>query len=403
MKKARTGSGATMSNEPKRNTINTLIEFPILIRSVAVHKKYEATLPAPLYPVVAPDELVGIEIEVENIPYPHQFQYYWKGKQDGSLRNHGIEYTSIPLRTEQVEYALDHWNKYIKENNNPTFSQRTSLHVHLNVQNMTWDEIENLVLLYVIFERHFFLQTNQDREHSIFCVPLYKVDNLCNLLPIQQVSPRWNKYAALNLSTITGEGESPRFGTIEFRHLHGTSNPAEIVPWINNIMRLKKQAMAMESGSVIKLLETMNTTSEYLALYTQTFGEQARPQAMQKADFEYCITMAKLGLFGKLHEHAGSTTISTVWKKYTKLRKKPKPFATLKQAATAQATYDDEEEDHNPDEEPYDPLWAPPPPNLNNIPAADLIAMLATNHQQANQPQPNPWFGTNTNPPPGAI
>ena len=402
MKKARTGSGATMSNEPKRNTINTLIEFPILIRSVAVHKKYEATLPAPLYPVVAPDELVGIEIEVENIPYPYQFQYYWKGKQDGSLRNHGIEYTSIPLRTEQVEYALDHWNKYIKENNNPTFSQRTSLHVHLNVQNMTWDEIENLVLLYVIFERHFFLQTNQDREHSIFCVPLYKVDNLCNLLPIQEVSPRWNKYAALNLSTITGEGESPRFGTIEFRHLHGTSNPAEIVPWINNIMRLKKQAMAMESGSVMKLLETMNTTSEYLALYTQTFGEQAKPQAMQKADFEYCITMAKLGLFGKLHEHAGSTTISTVWKKYTKLWKKPKPFSATIEAVNTTNQWD-EEEDHNPDEEPYDPLWAPPPPNLNNIPAADLIAMLATNHQQANQPQPHPWFGTNTNPPPGAI
>jgi len=108
-------------------------------------------------------------------------------------------------------------------------------------------------------------------------------------------------------------------------------------------------------------------------------------------------------LFGKLHEHAGSTTISTVWKKYTKLRKKPKPFATLKQTATAQVTYDDEEEDHHPDEEPYDPFWAPPQPNINNIPPADLIAMLGTNHQQANQPQPNPWFGTNTNPPPGAI
>lgn len=375
-----------MSNEPKRNPINTLIEFPQLIRSVAIHKKHEAQQPALVYPVVSPSELVGIEIEVENIEYPYQYPLYWRGKQDGSLRNNGCEYASIPLQVQQVEYALDYWNKFIREKNNPKFTQRTSLHVHMNVQNMTWDEIENLVLLYVIFERHFFLQTNQDREHSIFCVPLYKVDNLCNLLPIQQVSPRWNKYAALNLSTITGEGESPKFGTIEFRHFHGTSDPAEIVPWINNLMRLKKQAMSMAPGSVIKLLETLNTTSEYMALYTQTFGEQAQPQAMQKADFEYCITMAKLGLFGKLHEHSGTVVHSITWKKYMKKRKTPKmTFAIPKE-------YNEPEE---PDEDWDEPQTAIHPPYTEQeLQTIQNLTAAINQQQQGNQPQPNtnPWF-----------
>jgi hypothetical protein len=45
------------------------------------------------------------------------------------------------------------------------------------------------------------------------------------------------------------------------------------------------------------MLETMNSTSAYLGLYTKIFGDYAKPWAMQKEDFEYCITMTKLALF----------------------------------------------------------------------------------------------------------
>lgn len=321
MKKVKTGMRAMTSDKPVRNVIAKNHDFPQLVRSLSVHKLFEKGLQPRQYFIYSEDELLGIEIEVEGIRYPETFQYYWKHKADGSLRNYGAEYASIPLRADQVEYALNHWNECIIKNNKPNFSQRTSTHVHLNVRDMTWEEIENMVLLYMIFERHFFLQTNQDREHSIFCVPIYKTDKTCVVLPIDQCSHNWNKYAALNLCTILG-GESPMFGTIEFRHMHGTSDPSVLIPWINNILRLKAQALCMPAGEVRKLLETMNTTSEYLGLYTQTFGSQARPAAMQKADFEYCITMTKLGIFCPTSRYLMADGTCLAVQKYDKHSKK---------------------------------------------------------------------------------
>lgn len=329
MKKATTGTRVIKSDKPIRNVIAKQYDFQHLIRNLNTHKNFEKTLPPRSYNMVVDDELLGIEIEVEGIRYPENFQHYWKHKTDGSLRNYGAEYASIPLRADQVEYALKHWNELITKNNNPSFSQRTSTHIHLNVRDMTWEEIENLVLLYMIFERHFFLQTNQDREHSIFCVPLYKTDAASKLQPIEYCSGIWNKYAALNLCTILG-GESPMFGTIEFRHMHGTSNPDVLIPWINNILRLKAQALSMPTGEVRKRLETMNTTSEYLGLYTQTFGEQARPAAMQKADFEYCITMTKLGIFCPTTQYSmADGTCLTTQKYYNHYKNKTKVKPTL--------------------------------------------------------------------------
>jgi hypothetical protein len=320
MKKVKTGMQAMTSDKPIRNVIAKQYDFATLTRGVAVHRRFESTLPPRKHNIYSEEELLGIEIEVEGIHYVEAFQYYWKHKADGSLRNNGVEYASIPLRADQVEYALNHWNELIIKNNNPQFSQRTSTHIHLNVRDMTWEEIENMVLLYMIFERHFFLQTNQDREHSIFCVPLYKTDKAAQLQPIECCSSYWNKYAALNLCTILG-GESPMFGTIEFRHMHGTSDPDVLIPWINNILRLKAQALHMQPGEVRKLLETINTTSEYLGLYTQIFGEQARPADMQKADFEYCITMTKLGIFCPTSRYLMADSTCLAVQKYNNLYK----------------------------------------------------------------------------------
>jgi hypothetical protein len=250
-------------------------------------------------PVVSPDELVGIEIELEGIRYPVNPEYYWKSKTDGSLRNHGVEYASIPLMAYQVEYAMKYFQDFIQLKNHPVFSPRTSVHIHMNVRNMTWSEIEVFVLLYSIFERHFFMQTTKERERGIFCVPIYKTDLLDKLMPIENVSHYWNKYAAINLCTITGNGDMPAFGTIEFRHMHGTMDEKVIVDWVNNIHTLKKAAMKYTLEDVYEMLETMNSTSAYLGLYTKIFGDYAKPWAMQKEDFEYCITMTKLALFTK--------------------------------------------------------------------------------------------------------
>lgn len=284
----------------KQPTLNDILKYGTLIRNITAHRQLEKTLPPRTIPVLSPDELVGIEIEMENIRNPFNPEYYWKYKQDGSLRNKGAEFASIPLMGNQIEYAL----KYLKHNlevyqNEPNFSSRTSVHVHLNVRDMTWEEVRALVILYCIFERHFFLQTKKEREQSIFCVPLYKTNYIEKFTPTLEDFNcyRWSKYCALNLIPIFGDGNTPKYGTIEFRHLHGTLDPEVIINWINNIYALKKAAQQLSVDELINKIRTMNTTSSYMELYTQIFTNMQQFDKVSKKDFEYCISILKLGLF----------------------------------------------------------------------------------------------------------
>lgn len=306
---------------PKYITIADVVPFTQLNRGITKHKAFENIYGKQhTMPVDHPNDLVGIEIEVEGLQAPPYLDYYWNHKTDGSLRNYGAEYASIPLRAEQVETALWYLKKSVIEShsrNLPSFSPRTSTHVHVNVRDLSWEHIYNFVLLYAIFERHFFLQTNKERERGIFCVPLYRTDMLRKLKPIEDCSGHWYKYAAINLCTIIGSGDMKAFGTIEFRHMHGTWDAETLVPWINNILTLKKAAKQFVPGEIEELLKSMNTTSTYLGLYTKIFGMYARTKDMQKADFEYCITMVKLALFSNPRTYGQRE--SSFYKKYNAL------------------------------------------------------------------------------------
>ena len=187
--------------------LGKLYGYPALNVRKAVHKTYEDTHPI-AYPmhIAEPQALIGIEVEVENMwkqaPAP---ELYWDAKEDHSLRNNGLEFTSIPLRGYQIEYALDYLNMLIKNSGNePDFSPRTSIHVHLNVRDMTWSQLKVLVLLYSIFERHFFHIAGTKRESSVFCVPLYKSVKHSTLSKLEHITTMWSKYNALNLGTVMG-------------------------------------------------------------------------------------------------------------------------------------------------------------------------------------------------------
>lgn len=242
--------------------------------------------------------LLGIEIEVENVKNNTGGPpLYWTSKKDGSLRNNGQEFTSIPLQAKQVPHAIEHLQDYL-DTDELDFSPRTSVHMHLNVRDLTWDEVKTLILLYAMFERHFFHIAGTKRESSIYCVPLYKTDQLKALRTIETNTNKWHKYSALNVGTILGNDDVPRFGTIEFRHLYGTLNTAILYPWIDNILCLKKATKKYNYTQLVESLKTLNSTSEYIAMYQDVFGEYANLKAMNKYDFEHCITEIKQALFG---------------------------------------------------------------------------------------------------------
>ena len=242
--------------------------------------------------------MVGIEIEVENITNSLHPLAYWDIKADGSLRNNGVELVSVPLQIKQVQLALEHVYNVLTANNKPDFSNRTSVHIHVNCRDLTQNQIYNFILLYALFEKHFYSLAGNKRMNSIFCVPLFRTNQL-NVLDnvVYGLSSNWHKYCGINLLPLYHNQITQGYGTIEFRHLYGTSNQREILEWINDILCLRKYACEISKDDLLKNIKEMNTTSSYISLYSQVFAK-GRKVLSNKKDFEECVSNIKRELFG---------------------------------------------------------------------------------------------------------
>lgn len=183
----------------------------------------------------------GLECEIEAIPKNKYAGYsIFAIKEDGSLRNGGAEYVSIPERRDLLaaEFkALQDWLKldYSKD----PFSHRTSVHVHVNVASLTARQAKNMLLLYALFEEFFFSMVKPERRANIHCVPLTET-HLPSLYhkDISFIAARWSKYSALNLCRLAD------LGTFEFRHHHGTGDVGAIETWLkvlDNLWTLSRQ------------------------------------------------------------------------------------------------------------------------------------------------------------------
>ena len=211
--------------------------------------------------------LLGIEVEVENIKNPVSIEQLWAGKEDGSLRNYGVEFISYPSPAEYAPALFDVLLQEIKRQDTPIFSKRTSIHVHVNVQDISLEQLKSFLILYLCFEKLFFKYAGEERENSIFCVPISQagyVGIIKNLLNVQEdryhimdILNNWHKYTSMNLRTIK------RLGTVEFRHLHGTDNQEIFTGWVKLITSLKEKARNTNLVDLYSSIKDLNTNSQY--------------------------------------------------------------------------------------------------------------------------------------------
>lgn len=298
-------SNAKVPKAPSPNTnSNSLLQDIVKYKAMTLRKNesiaFEKTYTLKEKPMewCTTQGMVGIEIEVENITTSLHPLAYWDIKADGSLRNNGVELVSVPLQIKQVQLALEHIYSVLTANNKPDFSNRTSVHIHVNCRDLTQNQIYNFILLYALFEKHFYSLAGNKRMNSIFCVPLFRTNQL-NVLDnvIYGLSPSWHKYCGINLLPLYQNSVTQGYGTIEFRHLYGTSNQREILEWINDIMCLRKYACEVSKDDLLKNIKEMNTTSSYISLYSQVFAK-GRKVLSNKKDFEECVSNIKRELFG---------------------------------------------------------------------------------------------------------
>lgn len=224
---------------------------------------------------VSPKKLIGIEVEVENVgSLPGFDPNFWYTKEDGSLRNHGIEFISKPICGNQITAALN-WlfHQYLPLK--AQFTERTSIHIHVNMRDSSQNTLLNILILYIVFERLFYKFAGPIRYKNIFCVPVQEtklpiaVANYLVYQSLMSLTREWQKYSGLNLAPLR------QFGTVEYRHMQGHRDIKYLLTWINLLFRLHKYAKKHEFILLFNNIQTLNTTSAYEEFVKSVFKEDA--------------------------------------------------------------------------------------------------------------------------------
>lgn len=217
--------------------------------------------------------ICGVEYEIESIKEQRAEGFFVEV--DNSLRNNGLEFKSPPHTYEESLAGFKYLHGSIKTGPNP-FSDRTSIHVHVNCSQLTPKEVREFILLYALFEPIFFEFVGPVRQGSIFCVPLYYT-----YLPsqykgdIKKMHAAWHKYTAFNICPLgPGKDGTQALGTIEFRHLYGTDNYEVFETWLSAIKELYEYIATTDNFSIIEQLKAGDTPYALLCKAIPTFAKK---------------------------------------------------------------------------------------------------------------------------------
>lgn len=218
--------------------------------------------------------IFGVEIELENVSDPDNWiipNLMWK--EDGSLRNNGKEFVTDPLPFNQLkEILLRFYNKNgINQHN---VSERCSVHVHVNCQEMNKGQLITFIKIYQVFEKLLFAWIGDHRDKGIFCVPLsetcisHRMFEKIKMVDLIYKFKRWQKYTAFNLLPLVNT-----FGTIEFRHMGGQSHPEKLIQWLRIIGNMYEFSLKNTGADFDNFMLSLNTTSHYNILLNNVFGQ----------------------------------------------------------------------------------------------------------------------------------
>lgn len=213
--------------------------------------------------LVTSSVFIGVELEMENIIYATMIPSvaespYWEEHHDSSLRGESIEIKfALPLRGRDVEVALKEFTNDVIKQGRPSKSDRTSTHVHLDVNTLHPEQLYKFILLSIILERVLYRYAGYHRERSIFCVPFYKAHNHVEAIlkfiegpiakiprNVRAVTDDSSRYGGINLAAIR------KYGTVEFRMLDAEFNYDKLVYWINVLLSIRQFALTMDMSLV---------------------------------------------------------------------------------------------------------------------------------------------------------
>jgi hypothetical protein len=202
---------------------------------------------------------VGLEIEVEGNAFPkyeEKFDEYgdvierhrdpnipdqWDYTHDGSLRGEdNAEYILAgPTMFDEVPEAIDDlWQMFEDFGSVLDDSNRTSIHVHLNVQDWHLDRLCSFVAMYLIVEDVFTHWCGDHRVGNLFCLRAKDAPGIVSRL--SQLFQHENGFAingGMHYSGLNAHALK-KLGSIEVRTMRGVKDPELIKTWVGVLERL---------------------------------------------------------------------------------------------------------------------------------------------------------------------
>lgn len=189
--------------------------------------------------------LFGVEIELEGDLHEYHSKF-WETKKDGSLRG-GYEYVfTYPLVIEEAKAAIIMLQEHLVNTSKKiNYSFRTSVHVHVNVLDLTRKQLNCFLYLSHMLEDALVNYSGASRVGNRFCLRSKDAEIKAELLKsffsfkkgIKVFNNEEVKYSAINLASISN------FGSVEFRSMRGTVDKDILFPWLDVLKRIKEYSL----------------------------------------------------------------------------------------------------------------------------------------------------------------
>jgi hypothetical protein len=242
------------------------------------------------------DSCVGLEVELESLPmgnstYERGLHNYWEVTDDPSLRHFSGSCYEFrfkgPLWGQDVVNAITDLDKTL--GGRYSKGDRTSVHVHLDVRDLNFNQLKRLLVCYLLVEPIIFNNVRRSRRFNPYCVPVSMTPNYLKDLTrvfsgissndFQTIiaNRQGYKYSALNFRPLNS------FGSIEFRHKEGSGSAEDLINWVNVILAFKRFATKggdIDTGDIIHIVDNYDNFLEELFegvnIYTNYSSEDFR-------------------------------------------------------------------------------------------------------------------------------
>jgi hypothetical protein len=215
--------------------------------------------------------LIGLEIEVEgnNLPSPEK---WWRTERDGSLnQDPGASAEYVLARPAANEEELWQALLYLKHCYNVNKSKiddsvRAGVHVHINCQDLTIQQLYTYIVLFLVFELVLVKWCGETREGNLFCLRASDAEWLLEqLVEALHRKKFYNifrddnlRYAAINVKALTD------YGSLEFRSMRSTKELSAIHTWASLLAALKRASLQFKSPAEVILSFSNQTPLRFI-------------------------------------------------------------------------------------------------------------------------------------------